>query len=43
MKKLITQFMAKSRAKSIRSKAKSTDVGTDKISLSFRYKNGYGS
>jgi hypothetical protein len=42
-KKLITQFMAKSRAKSIRSKAKSTDVGTDKISLSFRYKNGYGS
>lgn len=39
-KKLILHFMVKSKSRSIKSKAKSTDVGTDKISPSYMFKSG---
>ena len=42
-KKLILHFLTKSKARSIKSKAKSTDVGTDKISPSYMFKSGFES
>ena len=42
-KKFIMQFLAKSKARSIKSKGKSTDVGTDKISPSYMFKSGFES
>jgi hypothetical protein len=39
-KKLILQFMTKSKSRSINSKGKSTDVGTDKFFPSHTFKSG---
>jgi hypothetical protein len=39
-KRMITGFLTRGRGKSTKSKGKSTDVGTDKISPSYMFKSG---